>query len=237
MIEKKKIKPAVKALVSAGELTYTYNYGCSFIEISFNKPVRISKHIVVKPPGIFYKPMSEDVEIELLHGASFGTGEHPTTRLAVRGMEYALKEIDFLRSKKKTCALDIGTGSGILAITAARLGIKKAIGTDIDPCARSEAKENVKINRLDDKIEICDRMIDNIDERFTLVTANLRYPTIKRIYSKIAEITEPAGGVVVSGIKEEEVPELLDIYTEKHFECKWKECEKSWAGLVFIKNA
>ena len=56
------------------------------------------------------------------------------------------------------------------------------------------------------------------------------------IYQKVVEITEKKGAVILSGIKQDEVSALIDLYTEKYFECKWQKCEKDWAGLVFLKR-
>ena len=233
--DKKAFKTAIRNLVEDRELVYTYNFGCSFLEKSFNKPTRISKRIVLKPPGALYRPLSDDVAIELQHGASFGSGEHPSTRLAVRGIEQALSKKEFFREKRNIHALDIGTGSGVLAIVAVMLGAKRAVGIDIDPCARAEAKENVKLNNLENRIEIQDRKVEKIYQKFPLITANLRYPTLKRLCSHITEVTEKGGSVIISGIKTGEVSDLLNIFTQKHFRCVWKELEKGWAGLVFVR--
>jgi ribosomal protein L11 methyltransferase len=221
--------------VADRQLVYTYNFGCSFLEKSFNKPTRISKRVVLKPPGMRYTPKSDDVVIDIAQGASFGSGEHPTTRLAVRGIEAALSLKNCLVTTKHTQALDIGTGSGILAIVAVSLGVKKALAIDIDPCSRSEAKKNIILNNMEDQIQILDRNIENINEKFSLITANLRYPTLKRLCSHISKITEKQGMVVVSGIKTDEVTDILKTFTRKGFSCAWKEFEKDWVAMVFAR--
>jgi len=175
------------------------------------------------------------VVINLAQGASFGTGQHPTTRLAVKGIDYTLKECGHFKEKKKVCLLDVGTGSGILVIAAVLLGIKKGIAIDIDPCAIAEAGENIKINGLEDRIDICDRAFEKIDRVFSMVTANLRYPTIKRMLPYMYETVHKKGFLVLSGIKTDEIKELLDIYQGKGFLCRWKEVEQDWAGVVFEK--
>ncbi len=233
-VPKKVLKTAINDLVADRQLVYTYNFGCSFLEKSFNKPTRISKRVVLKPPGMRYTPKSDDVVIDIAQGASFGSGEHPTTRLAVRGIEAALSGKNCLVKTNHTRALDIGTGSGILAIAAVSLGVKKALGIDIDPCSRSEAGKNIILNNMEDQIRILDRNIENINEKFSLIIANLRYPTIKRLCSHISKITEKQGMVVVSGIKTDEVPDILNTFTQKGFSCTWKEFEKDWVGLVFV---
>ena len=234
-VPKKALKTAISELVEDRQLIYTYNLGCSFLEKSFNKPTRISKRVVLKPPGMHYTPESHEVVIVIPQGASFGSGEHPTTRLAVRGIEAALSGKICFSKTNHSRALDIGTGSGILAIVAVGLGIKKALGIDIDPCSRSEAKKNIRLNHMEDRIRILDRDIENINEKFFLITANLRYPTLSRLCSLISKITEKPGMVVVSGIKTDEVTDILNSYTRKGFRCTWKAVEKEWAGMVFVK--
>jgi ribosomal protein L11 methyltransferase len=234
-VSKKVLKTAISELVTDRQLAYTYNLGCSFLEKSFNKPTRISKRVVLKPPGMRYTPESREVVIVIPQGASFGSGDHPTTRLAVRGIEAALSGKNCLVKTNHSRALDIGTGSGILAIAAVGLGVKKALGIDIDPCSRSEAKKNIRLNSMDHRIQVIDRDIEQINEKFFLITANLRYPTLVRLCFHISKITEQPGMVVISGIKTHEVTDILDTYTRKGFRCIWKAVEKEWVGMVFVK--
>ncbi len=233
--EKKELKNAIRYLVGSRKLGYTYHFGCSFLEQSYNTPTRISKRTVLKPPGTLYRSAPDDVVVELQHGASFGTGEHPTTRLAVRGIEKALSRKELFRDKKDILALDIGTGSGVLAIVAVLLGVKQAMGIDIDPCARAEAKKNVQLNRLETQIQILDMAVEDIHKQFSLIIANLRYPTLKRLSSHIAGLTEKGGAAVVSGIKTNEVSDFLNSFTQKNFKSVWQEFEKDWAGMAFVR--
>ena len=229
------IKTAIRKLVDDQELSYSYHYGCSFLEISFNKPTRISDRVVLKPPGTQYMPVSNEVVIDIQPGASFGSGDHPTTRLAVRGIEQALSRHGFFHNKKDWPALDIGTGSGVLAIVAALLGATRVIGVDIDPCAIAEAKKNVHLNNLEHRIKIRDWKVETIDQTFALITANLRYPTIGRLSARIAQITRIGGVFIVSGIKLGEVSDIIRVYAQHRFECIWKAHEKDWAGLVLAR--
>ncbi|MCP4345341.1 MAG: methyltransferase domain-containing protein [Desulfobacterales bacterium] len=239
-LSRKDIKLAIKELAESNELVYTNIYGRSFLEKSFNKPVRISKKTVLKPPGASYTPEPDDIVIEVQQGASFGDGTHPSTRLALMGTEYALQEAGLHKPEKETCALDIGTGSGVLAIAAVLMGIKTAAGIDIDPCAISEARENVRINRLEHRISIYNHDVImsgskgrlEPGRRFSLVLANLRFPTLKSIYPHLSEITDHGGCIVISGIKADEVSDLLNVYSEPLFKNIWNRKEKSWACLV-----
>ena len=232
-VDEKTLKTVISDLVFSRELTYTYQFGCSFLEKSYEKPMRVSKRVVLKPPGMVYEPASCDIVIDILKGVSFGFGDHPTTRLAIQGMEAALSVNHGILEADNSRALDIGTGSGILAITAVLIGIKRAVGIDIDACARAEAQENIKLNGLEHQINILDTRIEDIKETYSLITANLRYPTLMRLCPHMAGITQKKGAVVVSGIKSEEVEDLLDTFAQNGFQCTWKAEEKGWVGMVF----
>ncbi len=236
--DKKEIKKAIKELVADRQITYSYKYGSTFLEKSFNNSVRISKHIVLKPPEISFQKKPDDVVVNISQGgASFGSGNHPTTRLAARGIEKAIKTDKLFKKKKNLIALDVGTGSGVLVITAVLMGINHAIGIDSDPIAIKEAKENVVINGLKDQIEIYNRPLEdfsnnNINNKFSLITANLRYPTLKSLYFIMKKLTKQGSVLVLSGIKTSEIKDLEKTYAQDCFKVKWKECEKDWAVIV-----
>ena len=234
LLKRKEIKALIKDLVTQGELTYTYEFGTTFLERSFNKPIRISSSVVIKPPEHPYRPESGEVVLKIKPGASFGDGRHPTTRLAVRGIEYFLtrfkSELHF--KEPHHSVLDIGTGSGILILTAVRLGIQSGIGIDIDPCARAEARENILINDLTDRIEISDQYLETIQGSYFLVTANLRLPTLKKISPIMRKVVCPYGFMVISGVRNHETEDLINRYTTKGFEKLWMENEHDWAGIV-----
>jgi ribosomal protein L11 methyltransferase len=182
-----------------------------------------------------YKPASGDIVIDISKGASFGFGDHPTTQLAIQGIEAALSENHGILKDDNSRALDIGTGTGVLAIAAVLMGIKRAVGIDVDPCARDEAQKNIKLNGLEHRINILDTGVEDIKGTYSLITANLRYPTIKRLCPHIAGITQKKGAVVVSGIKSDEVEDLVNDFSKFYFTCTWKKFEKEWAGMVLSR--
>ena len=234
-LEKVRARAVLKNLISRGELEYSYEFGSTYLVPSFNKPVRISDHVVIRPPGHRYQTAPDDVVIQIKPGAAFGGGRHPTTRLSIRAIEYVLNTIRPNWLDTDCCVLDIGTGSGILAIAAVCLGIKKGIGIDIDPCAISEAGENIALNNLEKRIVISDRKIDSFDQVFMMVIANLRYPSLKNFYPQISQLTERGGWVVLSGFRLHERDDLMDRYTAKHFECIWSDDELDWAAALLKK--
>jgi ribosomal protein L11 methyltransferase len=234
-LNKTRTRALLKELVAKGELEYTYEFGSTFMVPSFNKPVRISDYVVVQPPGHGFKAAPDDVVIRIQPGAAFGGGRHPTTRLSVRAVEYVLKKVrpDWLNTD--CSVLDIGTGSGILAIAAICLGIKKGLGLDIDPCAIAEAAENRDLNRLQDRLVIADRKIEAIDASYSLVVANLRYPSLKQLYLQMIRLTASSGWLVLSGFRVHEMRDLEALYAGGHFEAVWTADEQDWAAIVLKK--
>ena len=234
-LNKTRAKAVLKKLVASGELEYTYEFGSTYLVLSFNRPVRISDHVVVAPPGQEFKPSPDDVIVRIQPGAAFGGGRHPTTRLSVKAVEHVLKIVrpDWLRTD--CSVLDIGTGSGILAMAAVCLGVKKGLGIDIDPCAIAEATKNRDLNHLQDRLDISDRKIETIDAAYSLVIANLRYPSLKKLYPQILRLSDNNGWLILSGFRISEMQDLVALYTGRHFEAVWTADEHDWAAIALQK--
>jgi ribosomal protein L11 methyltransferase len=231
-LEKTRARQIMKDLIERGELEYTYEFGSTYLVQSFNKPVRISTHVVIKPAGYSYQPAQDDVVIQIKPGAAFGGGRHPTTRLSVKAIEYVIKQERPNWMNQRCSVLDIGTGSGILAMAAVCLGVNKGLGLDIDPCAVSEAADNIAVNKLENRIIISDREIDTVDQVFSMVVANLRYPSLKYYYPQILKLTDTNGWVVLSGFRPQERGNLMDLYTSRHFKCTWTADELDWSAAA-----
>ena len=236
-VGRRDFQAALKALIAEGELAYTYLYGCTFIEKSFNRPVRVGSRVILTPPEHHPVLKKSDIAVILRPGASFGCGQHPTTRLAIQGIEYALKTLRICDCVSHAALLDIGTGSGVLAICALKLGIHRAMGTDMDPCAIAEAGENAQINGLSQRFTVLDVPAEEIDGQFHLIAANLRYPTLARLCPYIASHIPENGAAILSGIREEESEALKSIYAGLNLKCRWEAIENRWAGLVLVKQA
>lgn len=231
-LNKKQIKSVIRDLVARGELTYTYEYGCTFLERSFAKPVRISKHIVLQPPGHHHRSDPKDVVVKIKPGASFGAGNHPTTRLAIKGIEFALLGDQALDKTNNTRVLDIGTGSGVLLITAILCGVQTGLGVDIDACARVEAADNVRINALEDRVSISGQSLAGIRQRFSVILANLRFPSLKKMLIQINERADKNCFLILSGIRDYELDNLLKVYQQIQFEKIWTGNELGWSGVA-----
>ncbi len=229
------IKKVVQELVASRELVYTYEYGASFLEIGFNKPVRVSERIILTPPECEYNPLPGEIVVRIQQGASFGAGRHPTTRLALQGLDFALSDRIQKNGLDYSNLLDIGVGSGVLAIAGVKLGVRNALGTDIDQCARVEAQANVFLNGLETRIEISAKPVEKIGRPFDVVTANLRYPTLMQLCPKLFQILSTRGVLIISGVKTDEFEQLASDYQATGFTNIWKKAEQKWVGAVFLK--
>jgi ribosomal protein L11 methyltransferase len=154
----------------------------------------ISAHIVLKPSWLDYTAQSDEVVIELDPGMAFGTGLHPTTRLCLAALE------QYLTPRMRV--LDVGTGSGVLAIAAAKLGAKLVDARDIDPIAVETAGTNVEINHVTDIVSVTSGSITTADKSgtFDLITANILAETIAELAPALAHHLAPAGILIASGI-------------------------------------
>lgn len=223
----------INYLVRTGFFRYVYEYGQTYLEKNYAGVVPLSERVTMAPPGIDIPAVPGRVVIRIMAGAAFGDCRHPTTRLSVRAIDAVLSQAGDSGGKRR--ALDIGTGSGILAITAAALGQDRVLATDIDPCARKEARENVMINRLEEKVTVSDCPLTSIDGCFDLIIGNLRPPTLIRYAGQIMKKTAPGGAVVLSGFKEESVVRLLSSYNDG-FDRVWTQSEGGWCAVVLKKE-
>lgn len=208
------VRQALNGMVASQELAYVDQFGHTFVQPNFQRPMRIGR-IVLLPPQISYSAEPGDLPIRIQSGSAFGDGRHPTTRMALQLISEA-REIS-TDEWAGVQALDIGTGSGVLAMAAVLCGAGAAIGLDIDPCARFEARENVRRNHLTAKICICNRSFRTLNGPFRLVCANLRTPTLMRCYPHVKGWVPPGGQVVMSGIKFEELDRILARYLSGFF--------------------
>lgn len=222
-------RAAIARLVAAGEIAYRFAHGTTFLEPSFDRPVAVAPRIVLAPPGREPAAAPDAVVVVIAPGASFGEGRHPTTRLALRGIDFALGRRPPPPDGR---LLDVGTGSGVLAIAAVKLGLAAGIGIDRDPCALAEARRNVAVNGLSGRIAITDRPLERIAGRFALVAANLRPPTLAALAAPLAARTAPGGSLVISGVRRGEAAEMLALYAAAGLAPVREEFEEGWLGAV-----
>lgn len=228
------VQSAIRDLIETGLLEYRYTFGQSYLAMSFFHPVDVSSRFTIVPPGFTGKIPSPRIPIVIAPGVSFGDGRHPTTRLALQALEMAWSRLQQGRSKDGTVAVDIGTGTGVLAIAAACLGVDTILALEIDACARSEAQKNIALNPLAAGIQVGDRPLETLDGPFDLVMANLRLPTLVSIADWMVAHLNPAGCAVVSGCREEEWERLSTVYTQKGLRVGGQAAMAGWSGGVFL---
>ncbi|MCL6634762.1 MAG: 50S ribosomal protein L11 methyltransferase [Peptococcaceae bacterium] len=160
---------------------------------AYYKPVRTGQRLVVKPSWEDYTPGAGELVIELDPGMAFGCGTHATTSLCLGLLEKYVRE--------GMTACDVGTGSGILAIAAAKLGAGRVVAVDLDPVACRVAAENVQRNGLTGRVQVVQgNLLDSLDCRADLVVSNIIADVIIGFAPDAAKALVPGGIFIASGI-------------------------------------
>lgn len=188
--------------------------------------LRIGKHIVIHPTWREYEAQPGDVSIELDPGMAFGTGLHPTTRLCLAALE------DYVAAGMSV--LDLGTGSGILAIAAARLGASEVLAIDNDPVAVKSATENIALNgEVAPQISVREGTLEAAHgQRFNLVVANIIAKVIIELASGLAASLLPSGTLIASGIIEEKADSVALALAAAGLHNIERRQEGDWVALI-----
>lgn len=200
----------------------------------FFKPLRISKNIVIKPTWERYTPEGGEIVIDIDPGMAFGTGQHASTRLCVNALEDIILKN---RPADGWQILDVGTGTGILAMCCVRLGADHAVAIDLDRQAVEIAAVNVAINDLAASIDIENRDAADMTGSFNLIVANLTTPSLLTLRETLRSLIVPGGYIVASGITDMSVREIEDAFTsDGDISIQGRLSEKEWVCLTFWKK-
>ena len=191
--------------------------------------IEVSERIVIKPSFKEYESKPGQLILHIDPKMSFGTGEHETTKLML------------LMTEKHTepgmKVIDVGTGTGVLAICAVKLGASSALAIDNDEWCKINGEENIERNGLSDKVEIRNCEIKDVSEKeFDLVLANINRNILLEIIPDLAERINVRGKIILSGLlreDEEIIKESCHRYELKHLESLYM---NEWAALVFNKQ-
>jgi ribosomal protein L11 methyltransferase len=191
-------------------------------------PFALCREIVVRPPWETYEPKQAERVLTLEPGRAFGTGLHETTALVADILSEHAAEL------QGRPILDVGTGSGILALVALLLGAKRARAIDVDSDAVHVARENAIANGLEGRFDVSTTPLSALEECFPFVVANIEASVLGSMAEELAACSEPGAVVVLSGIlappTSTQVPELLATYARfRHVETKTK---GEWAALL-----
>ena len=204
---------------------------------TFFKASQSGRRIVVKPPWISLK-LREMIVIDIEPSMAFGTGTHPTTRLCLRALEKAFDGVydpPQRGGRKPRSVLDVGMGSGILSIAAAKLGARHVMGIDIDQRAIDNARENIRINRLRGRIRMRKATLSQIGEQFDLIVANIDAKTIEEMRFPLMDRVAKGGTLILSGVLEGEVDLMRKLFPDESFTLVEVSQEDSWACVVLKK--
>lgn len=164
----------------------------------FFQPFRVGKRLVVCPTWEEINTTHRDVVLRLDPGMAFGTGCHATTRLCLEALAAVFDHAPIPKT-----VLDVGTGSGILAMAAAGLGAAEVLATDIDAAACEIARRNIDLNRLSSRIAVRCQILEKVAGRFDVIVANILAEELVRLAPHFLRLLSNQGRLILSGILEE----------------------------------
>lgn len=194
-------------------------------------PVKISKRFTIVPTWEEYTPVeSDELIIELDPGMAFGTGTHPTTVLCLQALEKYLQPDQMI--------VDVGTGSGVLAIGAALLGAKHITALDLDEVAVRAAQENVTYNDADDRITVLKgNLLDSIEEPPDMIIANILAEVIMSFSQDAYQLVKPGGLFITSGIIGAKRDEVRNDLMAQGFEILETVLMEDWVAIIARKGS
>jgi ribosomal protein L11 methyltransferase len=190
---------------------------------------RIGRRVVIVPSWRRYRAKPGDVIVRLDPGMAFGTGLHPTTRLCTKALESAV-----MGSER---VLDLGCGSGILSIVAAKLGAKLVLAVDIEPIASQVAQENVRRNRVARTVKVREGTAENTRDGapFDLLVANISFSVLSKLPEEMLQLVRPEGQAVLSGVLDERADELVKIWERFGWRFERREQDADWTAIQLTR--
>jgi ribosomal protein L11 methyltransferase len=197
-----------------------------------HKPMRIGPRMIVHPPWDAPPVGAGEVLVAIDPGMAFGTGSHPTTALCLERLDELLAE------RPGADVLDIGTGSGILAISAALLGAGRVCGTENDPVALEAARRGAELNGLSPgRVELLLVEPDQVPGTFSVVVANILLNTLVELAPAIAARVAPSGRLVLSGLLVEQSNEAEAAYRARALRTVGRKQREEWIRVELERPA
>ncbi|MEQ2867416.1 MAG: 50S ribosomal protein L11 methyltransferase [Selenomonas noxia] len=187
---------------------------------------KIGERIVVRPTWEEYTPSADEIVIELDPGAAFGTGAHATTAMCLRWLEHLVSP--------GMRVYDVGCGSGILAVAAAKLGAGEVIAMDYDPVAVSVAEENIRQNNVHNVVACESDLLSACEGAAPaeLITANIIADVIVRLFAQLDRHLALGGTLLASGIIDDRIADVEHAAAQHGFTVLDMTCEKEWAAMI-----
>jgi ribosomal protein L11 methyltransferase len=204
------------------------------------KPSRIGSRLVIKPTWEDYTPATGDIVIELDPGMAFGTGTHATTQLCLEAIErifFREPPYDLQQPLTPRNIFDVGTGSGVLAIAAAKMGAREVTGIDIDPVAVEVANENLVLNHVEDMIRITTEPLEGVVGIFDIVVANILAEELVRLRTELVSRLAGGGILILSGILTEKEELVLNGFSTPLLSLVEITRSSEWSCLSYRREA
>ncbi len=196
-----------KAEISLGEV-HEEDWATAWKQ--YYKPVKVGEKIVIKPTWESYEASEEDVIIELDPGMAFGTGTHETTVMCIKLIEKYIKPDNVV--------FDVGCGSGILGIAAAKLDAEKVICVDIEEVSCKVSRENIQMNNVENKVEVrCGNLLDVVKEKADMIIANIIADVIIGFSEDVDKFLLEGGIFISSGIIKDRRDEVIEKLVKEGF--------------------
>lgn len=188
-------------------------------------PISMTEYLTIIPNWAEYSPREKERVIRIEPGIAFGTGDHPTTRLAIQAMSQHLTP--------ESTVFDVGTGSGIIALSAGALGAQSVTAFDLDETATTNAQHHVDMNQLGSVVQVqTNNLLEGITTTASIIVANIITPILLRLLEDAYRCLEPKGIFIMSGIQEGEEQELISAASAIGFVDISKTVDSGWVCLV-----
>lgn len=189
------------------------------------QPIHVTDRVVITPTWHRYTPREHELVLTIDPKMSFGTGYHETTRLVLRLMER------FLRPG--STVLDLGTGTGVLAIAAIKLGAVRAVGVDTDEWSYTNARENTILNGVEKEVTICRGDLASVPAaRFDVIVANIQRNVLEPLLPALKERVSTGGRIILSGLLNVDDEPMRKAITDCGLQVTASLAENEWIALV-----
>ena len=240
LYEVDQLKTLIKSELQQLQSTFTMDFGPLALSITMADesgwddwktqypPIPMTNNLTIIPDWAEYSPRENEHIIRIEPGIAFGTGDHPTTRLAIQAMAQHLTP--------DSTVFDVGTGSGIIALSAGALGAQSVTAFDLDETATANARNHVTMNQLESVVTIqTNNLLEGVTETATLIVANIITPILLRLLDDAYRCLEPKGAFIMSGIQEGEEQTLMDAASAAGFINLSTATENNWICITCRK--
>lgn len=191
----------------------------------YYKPVQISERFWIKPSWEEIPENNQQLVIELDPGMAFGTGTHPTTILCIKALEEVIKGGEEV--------IDVGCGTGVLSIAAAKLGAKNVLALDLDSVAVESAGQNIAINSVDNRVRVRqNNLLEGIDQQVEVIVANILAEVILRFIDSAKGLLKEKGYFITSGIINTKADLVREALEEAGFRILKKLDQEDWVAFI-----